>query len=363
MAASSGAGEGAGHGGGHGHGGKFMVDAELLLQDKHTAREEEKEAKMAALRKKIRDFQKRQLKLEERKKERNMEMARAYAQKMAEDKMLREEERATMKLEMKLAKERREKQREAEREKERIDRDSGEKKAQHRQSGNANQGAQDSGEDSAGEGGGHGWALTSIDDDGGRSVSPLPSKYRDKIRIPVPSEEQCVTWKIHQPEELGGSPRRPRLPPEACPGRRSKKALQQRLGQKAQKGEKSVVHQLPNMFKGLRSTVEGQAILAQGDPANAAAGGGSRNLPGRDPEEALMPKKTLLRRAQMKLMNQLSEQVSFYRDHMKRNFQRILAATELEFGDVQGRRQQAAWNLAKPLTISEIKQMSAVKIG
>ena len=48
-------------------------------------------------------------------------------------------------------------------------------------------------------------------------------------------------------------------------------------------------------------------------------------------------------------------QVQFYRDHMKRNFQRVLAATELEFSDVAGRRQQAAWNLAKPPTVSFLK--------
>merc|ERR1719160_786400 len=318
-----------------------------------SGREEEKEARMAALRLKIREFQKRQIKLEEWKKERELEMARAWREKVEEDKIMKEQERQLRLEQMRQEQSWARKQRQQE----------------HRESQRAALAAEsgEEGGDELGQGGAHGWALTSVDDSGdgrGGILSPLPAKYRDKLRIPIPNEEQCRTWKIHN-EEL---PRRPRLPPEACPGGRSRKKAQQArgglLGQKgAQKGEKSVVHQLPNMFKGLRGTQEGQAILAagtQGDPnqqqaANRRAGGRA------DPDESLMPRKSLLRRAQIKLMHQLSDQVQFYRDHMKRNFQRVLAATELEFSDVAGRRQQAAWNLAKPLTISEIKQMSAVK--
>merc|ERR1719161_2458809 len=53
-----------------------------LLMAASSGREEEKEARMAALRLKIREFQKRQIKLEERKKERELEMARAWREKV-----------------------------------------------------------------------------------------------------------------------------------------------------------------------------------------------------------------------------------------------------------------------------------------
>merc|ERR1719161_2340689 len=64
-----------------------------LLMAASSGREEEKEARMAALRLKIREFQKRQIKLEERKKERELEMARAWREKVEEDKIMKEQER------------------------------------------------------------------------------------------------------------------------------------------------------------------------------------------------------------------------------------------------------------------------------
>lgn len=78
-----------------------------------------------------------------------------------------------------------------------------------------------------------------------------------------------------------------------------------------------------------------------------------------NPEETTMPVKESLRKAQARMLKQLSGSVSFYRAHMRKQFQRILEATELQYGDAQGRRKQAAWNLAKPLSITEIKQMKA----
>lgn len=169
--------------------------------------------------------------------------------------------------------------------------------------------------------------------------TPVPPQYRDKIRVPDPPAD-LKQWKIHGKE--GAPPLKPRLPAEATPGRKKKNANQSSA--KSQVGrEKSIVQQLPQLFPGLRRTNEGQQILEAGQPAVV-------------PEESLMPKKALLRKAQVKLLNNLSDQVSFYRGHMRRNFNRILEATELEFGDVAGRRQQAAWNLAKPLSITEIKQ-------
>lgn len=81
-----------------------------------------------------------------------------------------------------------------------------------------------------------------------------------------------------------------------------------------------------------------------------------------NPEEPTMPVKENLRKAQAKMLKQLSGSVSFYRAHMRKHFQRILEVSELQFGDTTTRRKQAAWNLAKPLSITEIKQMAAAKI-
>jgi len=81
-----------------------------------------------------------------------------------------------------------------------------------------------------------------------------------------------------------------------------------------------------------------------------------------NPEEPTMPVKEGLRKAQAKMLKQLSGSVSFYRAHMRKHFQRILEVTELQYGDAATRRKQAAWNLAKPLSITEIKQMKAKTI-
>lgn len=167
-------------------------------------------------------------------------------------------------------------------------------------------------------------------------ITPIPPKYRDKIRVPDPPSD-LKQWKIHK-----GGPCKPRLPAEATPGRKKKDANQS-SAKSQQSREKSIVQQLPQLFPGLRRTGEGQQILEAG--ASAVM-----------PEQSLMPRKALLRKAQVKLLNNLSDQVSFYRGHMRKNFNRILEAAELEVGDVAGRRQQAAWNLAKPLSITEIKQ-------
>eukprot|EP00746_Dinoflagellata_sp_MGD_P064762 gnl/MRDRNA2_/MRDRNA2_27012_c0_seq1.p1 gnl/MRDRNA2_/MRDRNA2_27012_c0~~gnl/MRDRNA2_/MRDRNA2_27012_c0_seq1.p1 ORF type:complete len:314 (-),score=84.23 gnl/MRDRNA2_/MRDRNA2_27012_c0_seq1:105-1046(-) len=168
-------------------------------------------------------------------------------------------------------------------------------------------------------------------------ITPIPPKYRDKIRVPDPPTE-LKQWKIHKNDR----PLKPRLPAEATPSIKKKNANQS-SAKSQQLREKSIVQQLPQLFPGLRRTNDGQQILEAGAPAVM-------------PEQSLMPRKALLRKAQVKLLNNLSDQVSFYRGHMRRNFNRILEATELEFSDVAGRRQQAAWNLAKPLSITEIKQ-------
>jgi len=80
-----------------------------------------------------------------------------------------------------------------------------------------------------------------------------------------------------------------------------------------------------------------------------------------NPDEPTMPVKEGLRKAQAKMLKRLSGSVSFYRAHMRKHFQRILEVSELQFGDATTRRKQAAWNLAKPLSVTELKELAAAK--
>jgi len=73
-----------------------------------------------------------------------------------------------------------------------------------------------------------------------------------------------------------------------------------------------------------------------------------------------MPRKDGLRKFQQALLKKT--EVVFYKKHMRKHFRKILEATELTFNDNATRRQQAAWNLAKPLSIAEIKQLSSVAV-
>merc|ERR1711939_946358 len=66
-----------------------------------------------------------------------------------------------------------------------------------------------------------------------------------------------------------------------------------------------------------------------------------------EPERSLMPRKDALRKFQQALIK--NTDVAFYKVHLKRQFRRILEATELTFNDTATRREQASWNLAKPL--------------
>lgn len=147
--------------------------------------------------------------------------------------------------------------------------------------------------------------LTSVD-----SLMPsIPPEFRERIRLP-PMPEEFPSFKIRNPD----LPKKPRVPTF----RRKKDAT-------------------------LLPKIQNQTGV----------------VPELHPDQPTMPVKESLRKAQAKMLRQLSGHVSFYRSHMRKNFQRIVAVTELQFGDTNTRREQASWNLAKPLSITEIKQMAA----
>jgi hypothetical protein len=75
---------------------------------------------------------------------------------------------------------------------------------------------------------------------------------------------------------------------------------------------------------------------------------------------SVMPKKEALRKFQQSLIKKT--EVSFYKSHMKKHFRRILEATEVTFNDTAAKRIQASCNLAKPLSVAEIKQLSSVSV-
>jgi len=262
------------------------------------------DVKLAALKKKIKDQQAVQDRIEERRKAKDKEMAEAWRTHHQEEK----EQRTT----------------ERQRRLENINKPSSPREPRS---------------DRRASDGGEGKAEASTEDVAiDVQITPIPAKYQNIIRVPDPPTD-VKQWKIHG--KYPDRPLKPRLPAEATPSRKKKNANQSAT-KSQQVREKSIVQQLPQLFPGLRRTNDGQQILNSG-------------ISGVTPEESLMPRKALLRKAQVKLLNNLSDQVSFYRGHMRRNFNRILEATELEFGDVAGKRQQAAWNLAKPLSITEIK--------
>lgn len=102
------------------------------------------------------------------------------------------------------------------------------------------------------------------------------------------------------------------------------------------------------------------AGLNSGTDALSALAGDSAVDEIPEPERSLMPRKDGLRKIQQALIKKTD--VSFYKSHMKKHFRKILEATEVTFSDYSSRRQQATWNLAKPLSVTEIKQLSAVAV-
>jgi len=153
--------------------------------------------------------------------------------------------------------------------------------------------------------------LTGIGDS---DMPVIPPEYRDRIRIPP--MPKFARFKVK-------SDKLPRRPP------------------------------IPHFKKKKEQTKLPKLVDDDGKPLSSV-------IP--NPEEPTMPVKEGLRKAQARMLKQLSGSVSFYRAHMRKHFQRILEVSELQFGDAATRRKQAAWNLAKPLSITEIKQMAAAKI-
>lgn len=70
-----------------------------------------------------------------------------------------------------------------------------------------------------------------------------------------------------------------------------------------------------------------------------------------NPNESLMPRKELLRKKQQALLKKTD--VAFYRQHMRRHFDKILEAVELTFDSSTRQRQRVMVNLAKPVTDTE----------
>jgi len=74
-----------------------------------------------------------------------------------------------------------------------------------------------------------------------------------------------------------------------------------------------------------------------------------------EPYRSLMLRKEELRRRQQVLLRRTD--VVFYRQQMRRHFQRILDAVELTFSDTT-RKKKVNMNLAKPLTVTELRHLS-----
>eukprot|EP00747_Dinoflagellata_sp_TGD_P208483 gnl/TRDRNA2_/TRDRNA2_81968_c0_seq1.p1 gnl/TRDRNA2_/TRDRNA2_81968_c0~~gnl/TRDRNA2_/TRDRNA2_81968_c0_seq1.p1 ORF type:complete len:328 (-),score=65.51 gnl/TRDRNA2_/TRDRNA2_81968_c0_seq1:35-1018(-) len=93
--------------------------------------------------------------------------------------------------------------------------------------------------------------------------------------------------------------------------------------------------------------------------AHAIAAASNESVP--EPQRSLMPRKEGLRQVQSMLLRKDSG-IVFYKSHMRKHFEKILGVTELKFTDVSGRRAadgipELNYNLARPLTASEIKQL------
>jgi len=104
-------------------------------------------------------------------------------------------------------------------------------------------------------------------------------------------------------EKKEKTPRKPGLPPEAMPSLK-KKQHESGIVDK-QRDKSSVIQQLPQLFPGLKRTSEGKQILENAEPQKSMA------------EKQPITKEHLLRKAQIKLMDQLAAQVSEYRKSMK----------------------------------------------
>jgi len=83
---------------------------------------------------------------------------------------------------------------------------------------------------------------------------------------------------------------------------------------------------LPDAFYGLAGSAEGRLIKERGKKA-------SKTADQCDPRESLMPHKMLVRKAQVQLMNKLSNQLSHYRHQIKAHFKKIIEAVEVQYTD------------------------------
>ncbi|CEM06753.1 unnamed protein product [Vitrella brassicaformis CCMP3155] len=131
------------------------------------------------------------------------------------------------------------------------------------------------------------------------------AKYSHLIRVAKPDPERLVRWKIHDPN----MPRRPPVPRFRRRQSSSTKSLKDDMTPR-----KSIEDEVK-----LPETGRWQQELARVEKAEMA----------HVLAEPVVPKKLKLRRRQMRMLRELSESVTFYRDQLKRSFQAILMLSEL----------------------------------
>lgn len=196
----------------------------------------------------------------------------------------------------------------------------------------------------------------------------LLEKYGDKVRVPtlpptsLKQHSTCSTATT-------ASAKRESSAKAALPTRPGGRAIKRRLAKPVVAAGGAAAR--PNLTK--RQMAQEVAAEKRGErPQQHTVGAGalpplSHTLSEDDvdsevpePERSLMPRKETLRKFQQALLKKTD--VSFYKSHMKKHLRKILEAAEVTFSDHEARKMQGNWNLAKPLTVSEIKQLSAVGV-
>lgn len=182
----------------------------------------------------------------------------------------------------------------------------------------------------------------------------LLEKYGDRVRVPGTLARLALDDKRHNEsmESSRSLPRKPRVPKSMTrtgePDRISAVPKPGSLGQTAAKPSNDGTYgTLPPLSAG-----SGKGVV------DTLASDSTEELS--EPERSLMPRKDRLRKMQQAMLRRTN--VSFYKTHLKRHLRRILEVTEVTFSDNNARREQATWNLAKPLSIAEIKQLNGVGV-
>lgn len=256
--------------------------------------ESSRQEKLQTLRRKLKDQQDRQKKADERRRQRDLSMAEGW-QKHAEE-------------------------RKAEKEKERKERlqalDESQKRAKEAQ-------AQRLAEQEAAEAKAAADARTQEAENDLTFLTGLSTAKAQEGAQAEDQEKTMLPSALAPPteERKQKASRKPRLPSEATPSRNKKE--HEKVVDKT-RDKSSVVQQLPQLFPGLRGTAEGKQILKNAEPTQTF-------------EKQPITKEHLLRKAQIKLMDQLAAQVSDYRKSMRSKFSMGIAPSlGLGFNDPVG---------------------------